>query len=145
MKRYFILFLVSLFSVMFMNSFCLAADNPVGEEHKDHHHGILKGENLGLSGKVENGIRVIKVKASQYKFEPDPIIVRLGEKVRLVLTSIDVAHGLAIPEFNVNLSVAAGKTDSLEFIADKKGAFHAHSSVYCGAGHAHMHVSFIVR
>jgi cytochrome c oxidase subunit 2 len=128
-----------------MNSFCLAADNPVEREHKDHHHAGQEGKNLELSGKVENGIRVIEVKASQYKFEPDPIIVRLGEKVRLVVTSIDVAHGLAIPEFNINLPVAAGKIESLEFIADKKGLFHVHCSVYCGSGHAHMHASFIVQ
>ena len=97
-----------------------------------------------LSGKFENGIRIIEIKASRYKFEPDPIAVKLGEKVRLVATSLDVVHGLAISEFKINLTIPVGKTTSVEFIADKKGTFHAHCSVYCGPGHGHMHASFIV-
>ena len=71
--------------------------------------------------------------------------MRLGEKVRLVVTSTDVAHGIAIQEFNVKLSVPAGKTERIEFVADKQGEFHAYCSVYCGPGHGHMYASFIVK
>ena len=130
MKKYFI-FIIGLFLVVFMSLYCFAA-SPAGEQ-------------LELSGKLENGIRSIEVKALRYKFEPDPIVVRLGEKVRLIVTSIDVAHGLAIPEFNVKLSIPAAKTEHIEFIADKQGEFQAYCSVYCGPGHGHMHASFIVK
>lgn len=142
MKKYFI-FIFALFLALFINSYCLAV-KPIEEQDKGHQLEVVEDENLELSGKVENGIRVIEVKASRYKFEPDPIVVNLGEKVRLVVTSTDVAHGIAISEFNVKLSVPAGKTESIEFVADKKGTFHAYCSVYCGPGHGHMHVSFIV-
>lgn len=109
-----------------------------------HHHDEAQG--LVLSGKVDaNGIRVIEVRASRYKFEPDPIVVKLGEKVRLLVTSTDVAHGLAITELKVNISVPAGETREIEFIADKKGTFHMHCSVYCGPGHGHMHGALIVQ
>jgi cytochrome c oxidase subunit II len=94
---------------------------------------------------VEDGIRIIEVKASRYKFEPDPIVVRLGERVRLVVTSTDVAHGIAISEFNVKLSIPAGKTEDIEFAAHKQGGFRAYCSVYCGPGHGHMHANFIVK
>lgn len=100
---------------------------------------------LSPSGKIENGVRVIKITASRYKFTPNQIVAKLGEKVRLVVTSTDATHGLAISEFNINLSVPTGKTTSIEFIADKKGNFHAHCSVYCGPGHGHMHANFIVK
>ncbi|MDP2924521.1 MAG: cupredoxin domain-containing protein [Candidatus Omnitrophota bacterium] len=144
MKKYFMT-AIALFVVTFMNSYCFAA-NPIEEQHhKDLHHKGVKSENLELSGRVENGIRIIEIKASRYKFEPDPIVVKLGERVRLVVTATDVAHGLAIPEFKVNLSVAAGKTESIEFIVDKQGTFYGHCSVYCGPGHGHMHASFIVQ
>lgn len=38
----------------------------------------------------------------------------------------------------------SGKTESVEFVADKKGSFYAYCSVYCGPGHSHMQVSLIV-
>ncbi len=100
---------------------------------------------LGLSGKMENGVRIVEVKASKYKFDPDPIVVKLSERVRLVVTSIGVDHGLGISSFNVNVAVPAGKTETVEFTADKKGTFHMHCSVYCGPGHGNMHGEFIVR
>lgn len=107
---------------------------------------VKEGEHsIGLSGKVENGVRIINVKASRYKFEPDTIVVKLGEKVRLLITATDVSHGLTLPDFNVNVVVDAKKTGSVEFMADKKGTFHAHCAVYCGPGHGHMHAHFIVR
>lgn len=148
MKRYFV-FLIGLFFVIFVNSVCFAESS--GEElHAKARRGRHRTteettHELKLSGKLKDGIRVIEVKASKYKFEPDPIIVKLGEKIRLVVTSTDVAHGLAIPEFNVNLSVPAGKTESIEFVADKEGTFQAHCSVYCGQGHAKQHTNFIVK
>ncbi|MBI4711450.1 MAG: cupredoxin domain-containing protein, partial [Candidatus Omnitrophica bacterium] len=99
---------------------------------------------LSLSGKLESGVRVVPIKASRYKFEPDSIVVRVGEKVRLVFTSVDAEHGLEIADFKVNFSAPEGKTEVIELIADKKGTFHAHCSVYCGPGHRQMHAMFIV-
>jgi heme/copper-type cytochrome/quinol oxidase subunit 2 len=144
MKKHFILFVISLFSVMFIKSLCLA-DNPIAGEHKGHHAQGQEGKNYELSGKVEQGVRVIQVKASRYKFEPDPIVVELGEKVSLVVTSTDVAHGIAIQELNLKLSIPAGKTERMEFVADKPGTFQVYCSVYCGPGHGHMQASFIVK
>lgn len=143
MSKYFHI-VITLSLITLMSSYCFTA-NSKGEEHKDHQHEMAEDDNLKLSGKVENGIRIIEVKASRYKFEPDPIVVNLGEKVRLVVTSADVAHGIAISEFNAKLSVATGKTEAVEFIADKKGTFHAYCSVYCGPGHGHMHANFVVK
>ena len=128
MKKYFI-FLIGLFFVTFAVSLCFSA---VSEDYE-------------LSGKLENGIRVIEIKALRYRFEPDPIVVGLGERVRLVVTSMDIAHGLAIREFNINISIPAGKQISVEFVADKKGVFRAYCSVYCGPGHGSMQASFIVK
>lgn len=143
MRKYFISISI-LFLLAFVSSYCFAASSMEGQQDQDHHHHQKKEAALKLSGKLEGGIRIIEVKAWRYKFEPDPIVARLGEKVRIVVTSTDVAHGIAIKEFNIKLSVPAGKTESIEFVADKQGEFHAHCSVYCGPGHDHMHASFIV-
>ena len=132
MKRYFIL-VVTMFLSGVMNAYCLA-DQPVGS----------RGQSYELSGKIEKGVRIIEVKASRYKFEPDPIVVNLGEKVRLAVTSTDVTHGIAISEFKVSLSIPVGKTKEVEFIADREGKFSAYCSVYCGPGHNRMQADFIV-
>ena len=105
-----------------------------------------KTEKVGdvLSGKVEEGVRVIEMTASRYKFEPDPIVVKLGEKVRLIATSKDVEHGYYLPEFKVNLIIKPRESSQIEFVADKEGTFTAHCSVYCGPGHEHMEGTFKV-
>ena len=97
------------------------------------------------SGKLENGIRTVEVKARKYMFIPDPIIVNLGEKVRLIVTSLDVTHGLAIDEFDINIILNAHQVRTVEFTADKKGTFTIYCSVYCGEGHTHMHANLIVK
>jgi nitrosocyanin len=143
MTKFFV-FVVGSFFIVCMSPYSFANDSVKEHDHGMHRQGETQG--LALPGKVdENGIRIIEVKASRYKFEPDPIVVKLGEKVRLVVTSIDVAHGIAISEFKINLSVPAGKTESVDFVADKKGSFQAYCSVYCGPGHAHMHGTLVVQ
>lgn len=143
MKRYFMLIIILSLAV-FISSYCLAASPMESDTHKSHQE-ENKEQGLELSGKLEDGLRVIEIKASRYKFDPDPIVVQLGEKVRLVVTSTDVVHGIAISEFKVSLPVPAGKTESVEFVADKKGTFPAYCSVYCGSGHGKMRANFIVK
>ncbi len=141
------IFIIALFLVVFTGSYCFATCSRKEQCAKGRHHKTTGeiSENPKLSGKIENGIRVVEVKASRYKFEPDQIVVKLGEKVRLVVTATDAAHGLAISEFKVNISVPAGETRSVTFIADKQGKFNAHCIVYCGPGHSDMQASFVVK
>ncbi|MDD5169094.1 MAG: cupredoxin domain-containing protein [Syntrophales bacterium] len=144
MKKY---FMAVALTVLF-GTYAFANEPHDSMQHSREHMGDPHHEmnaDVPLSGRVENGIRIVEVRASQYKFEPDPIVVRLGEKVRLSVTSADTAHGIAIVDFNVNLFVPAKQTKEVEFTADKKGTFHAHCSVYCGPGHAKMHGSLIVK
>jgi len=98
-----------------------------------------------LSGRLENGVRVIELKASKFKFEPDPIVVKKGEKIRFVAKSTDVTHGIAIPEFKVNLVMPTDKEAVVEFIADKTGEFRTNCSVFCGMGHGKMKGKLIVK
>ena len=97
-----------------------------------------------FSGKLIEGVRVIELKASKYKFEPDPIVVKKGEKVRIIASSSDVAHGISIPEFKLSLAIPAGKESTAEFSADK-GTVTSYCSVYCGTGHGKMQGKLIVK
>ena len=90
------------------------------------------------SGEIKDGVRVVKVTAHRYDFKPDPIVVRRGERVRLEITTNDVAHGLAISDFKVNVAVPKDKITTADFTADKTGDFQINCSVYCGPGHGKM-------
>jgi nitrosocyanin len=92
-----------------------------------------------LSGELENGVRVVEVKAFKYGFDPDPIVVKKGERVKLEVSSLDVTHGLGIKQLGINLTPRVGETKTAEFIAEKAGDFHIHCTVYCGSGHGNMH------
>ena len=98
-----------------------------------------------FSGKLETGVRVVDIVASKFKFEPEPIVVKKGERVRLAARSADVTHSIAIPQFKVNLVIPAGETSFVEFNADKEGVFQSQCSVYCGLGHAKMRGTLIVK
>lgn len=106
--------------------------------------GSNTSEKPTFSGKIEDGVRVIKVTAAKYKFTPDLIVVKFGEKVRFILVSVDVTHGLAISEFKVKTDIRPKETAVVEFTANKEGTFRIFCNVYCGPGHSHMHGTLIV-
>lgn len=80
----------------------------------------------------------------QWSFSPSVIKVKKDDLVTLKLRSVDVTHGLALPDFNVNVNVKAGETKTVEFKADKTGAFDFACAVYCGVGHVGMTGKLIV-
>lgn len=92
----------------------------------------------------EGKVNEISMTAKQWVFEPSTVRVKEGEKVRLKIKSVDVNHGFAIPEFNVNLSLSPNKEETAEFVASKKGEFTFFCSVLCGKGHKDMKGKIIV-
>src|SRR3989344_6033724 len=58
--------------------------------------------------------------AKKWQFDPSTINVKQGDKVRLKIKSIDVAHGFSLLDFNINENLEPGKEIIVEFIADKK-------------------------
>lgn len=89
-------------------------------------------------------IQEIEVTAKQFEFTPNPLRVKLGETVRLRITSVDVTHGFSLPEFGINEVLEPGETVTVEFQATKKGKFPFACSVACGIGHASMRGTLIV-
>lgn len=94
--------------------------------------------------KPEEGVKEIYVTAKSWQFEPSTIKVKLGDKVRLRVKSVDVDHGFSIPEFRVNMTLKPNRLLTTEFVADKKGEFTFFCSVYCGSGHKDMKGKLIV-
>lgn len=83
--------------------------------------------------------REITVVAKRFAFEPARIEVTEGERVRLVVTSADGVHGVAIKTFRVAKSVPRGGTPvTIDFVASAAGEFPILCSEYCGNGHNDM-------
>jgi len=89
-------------------------------------------------------IKEFKVIAKKYAFVPAEIKVKQNDIVKIIITSEDVAHGLAIKEYGINVSVKKGEVKKIEFLANKKGTFTFGCSVFCGPGHAKMTGKLIV-
>lgn len=78
-------------------------------------------------------VKTFDVVEDSFSYSPSTITVKLGDKVKLNLTNkaADFPHDFVIDELNAKSSKSApGGTDTLEFIADKKGTF----EFYCSVG-----------
>jgi|GEM_PF-6233282 heme/copper-type cytochrome/quinol oxidase subunit 2 len=80
-------------------------------------------EKAVVSGKVENGVRVIEMKASKLALEPGTIVANQGEKIRLMLTATNDANSLRICDFKVDFTINPAIVNEVEFVADKNGIF----------------------
>jgi len=87
----------------------------------------------------------IDMTAKKFEFNPSTISVNKGDKVKIKLTSTDVAHGFAIPDYGISKKVDVEKTETIEFIADKSGEFTFFCNVFCGSGHKEMKGKLIVK
>jgi cytochrome c oxidase subunit 2 len=89
-------------------------------------------------------VKTFDITAKQWQFVPDTITVNKGDRVVLSIRSVDVTHGISIPDFGVNERLEPGKVTEVEFVADKTGTFSFVCSVFCGAGHSNMRGTLIV-
>lgn len=96
------------------------------------------------TGEIVDGIRVVKMKARQYEFEPAQVAVKAGEKVRLEITSEDVTHGIEIEGFDISRELPPEETVSIDFTAKEAGKHPFHCSVFCGKGHNKMAGELII-
>ncbi|HLG24892.1 MAG TPA: cupredoxin domain-containing protein [Candidatus Nanoarchaeia archaeon] len=99
------------------------------------------------NGKIpfEGEVKEFKIISKQFSFEPETIEVNKGDKVRLIVTSTDVPHGIGISEYGINERLDVGKPVTIEFTADKEGTFTSFCSVFCGSGHSKMKGKIIVK
>jgi len=80
---------------------------------------------------------------------PDVIEVNQGDHVIIHLTDIDfdedITHGFAINNYNLNMEVQPGETNTLDFYADKAGTFPLYCTNFCSALHQEMNGYFLVK
>ena len=80
-----------------------------------------------------------KQKGVNYLLEVDrPMVVPVGKKVRLLITSSDVIHGWYVPQLGINQYGIPGFIKDAWFTATKVGTFRGQCSQICGKEHAYM-------
>lgn len=105
-----------------------------------------------VSADATEGAQVIEVIAKKYEFNPSPIRVKQGTRVRLGITATDHAHGFAIRQSpdgadakaNAGLvfsspqecqKIEKGQTATVEFVAQTPGTYSFRCCTHCGWNH----------
>jgi len=79
---------------------------------------------------TEGQVKEIRVKGSNFKFDPAEIRVKKGETIRLVFESMDGMHDWNLDAFEAQTNVIGeGEEEEVEFTANKKGTFEYYCSV----------------
>ena len=105
---------------------------------------LLSGLLPAQQGSSETEVREIRMTAQKYRFDPQEIRVREGERVRLLITALDRKHGIRIKEFGVKTVLEKGKETVVEFVAERAGEYKFKCSVRCGWRHGSMKGKLIV-
>jgi nitrous-oxide reductase len=87
------------------------------------------------------------VKRSEYGLRD--FTVQEGDEVTITVTNIessrDIIHGLAIPQYAINLSIAPQDTRKVTFTADEPGVYWIYCAHFCSALHLEMRSRLIVK
>lgn len=83
---------------------------------------------------------------NDYLLEVDnPLVVPVGKRVRLLVTSNDVIHGWYVPQLGINQYGIPGFIKDVWFKADKEGTFKGQCSQICGKLHGYMPITVVVK
>lgn len=88
--------------------------------------------------------KTFNITAKQWAFEPSRIVVNEGDTVVLKITSVDVDHGFGLSAFGVSVKLAPNTTETVSFVASKKGTYTFFCNVFCGSGHGSMKGTLVV-
>jgi cytochrome c oxidase subunit 2 len=71
-------------------------------------------------------------------YTDDVLHVPVGQKVRMVMTSVDVVHSFGLPGFRTKQDVVPGRYTELWFEPTMAGEFPVFCDQYCGTNHSGM-------
>lgn len=66
------------------------------------------------------------------------LVLPVGKKIRVLVTSSDVLHAFAMPALGSKVDAVPGRTNETWFQIDEPGLYYGQCSELCGAGHAFM-------
>ena len=90
----------------------------------------------------ESGKTIVDMTAVRSHYNPERFTVPRGDSVVIHITNVeqarDATHGFAISEYDVNLSLEPGETQTIRFVADEAGVFPFYCTEFCSALHLEM-------
>lgn len=76
-------------------------------------------------------VKEIVIEGSNFKFDPNTITVKKGEKTKVVFKNVGGMHDFKVDELGIATEVIKdGEEETVEFTADKAGTF----EFYCSVG-----------
>ena len=105
----------------------------------------IKGEGEGISfiSTLDSSHRAMsdagKPAGDNYLLKVDnPLVVPVGQKVRVITTANDVIHAFMVPAFGIKQDAIPGFVRDTWFRAEKTGDFYGQCAELCGKEHAYM-------
>lgn len=89
-------------------------------------------------------VREIEVVARRFRFEPDEIALKAGERVIIAVRSLDFIHGMNIPALKMRHDLLPSQVTRIELPPLAPGVVDFLCDNFCGDGHETMHGRFIV-
>jgi cytochrome c oxidase subunit 2 len=71
----------------------------------------------------------------------NPLVVPVGQKIRVITTANDVIHSWMVPAFGVKQDAIPGFVRDTWFRAEKEGLFYGQCAELCGKEHAYMPIN----
>jgi len=68
----------------------------------------------------------------------NPMVVPVGQVVKVEITGEDVIHSFSVPAFGVKMDAVPGRLNETWFKATRTGVFYGQCSQLCGANHSFM-------
>jgi cytochrome c oxidase subunit 2 len=88
--------------------------------------------------------RVIAIAAKRFEFSPKEITLKLGESVKLQLTTEDVTHGFFAKPLGIDEVIVPGLTTEVILTPKAPGRYTTICDHFCGAGHGGMKMTIVV-
>ena len=111
-------------------------------------HGALAtaGAALVRAGVAQDAAepRVIELTARRFAYTPNEIALKAGERVVIVIRSLDFTHGMNLPDLHMRLDLVPGRITKLELQPRAPGVIDFVCDNFCGDGHEEMHGRFVV-
>jgi cytochrome c oxidase subunit 2 len=106
-----------------------------------------EGEGIGFVSRLDPAHRALSnagtgAKPDDYLLKADnPLVVPVGQKVRVITTANDVIHSWMVPSFGVKQDAIPGFVRDTWFRAEKEGMYYGQCVELCGKEHAYMPIN----